>query len=380
MSDEASLDLVVIGSALVEITPAEMGRPLSEVEGMSPLPSGSAANFAIALAELGMKVGFISRVGDDELGEWLVRRLGERGLRTDFMRKVEGQMTPVSFAWMDQEGAKTFYFYRFPDFSDPMATLTEDEVDAAEVTAGRLFDFTEATIRNEPLRSAALRAAALAREAGREVCYAVNYRPASWRGQSEAEIVATQRRACAAADIVVMNEQEARLITGVAGGACPPKPWRRRAPSPRIGIRARGDPPSLKLRRTDGAPRHHPVGRASSPPRPMLDVGSPLEQAAKEIAHLGPRLVIITSGEDGSLLLAEGEMTHVPARQVEVAYDIGAGDAFHAGLLTAHLRGMSPSEAARFASDTAALRISRPASEPGPTFEEVARLQAPTSD
>ena len=54
MSDEASLDLVVIGSALVEITPAEMGRPLSEVEGMSPLPSGSAANFAIALAELGI--------------------------------------------------------------------------------------------------------------------------------------------------------------------------------------------------------------------------------------------------------------------------------------------------------------------------------------
>jgi len=366
MSEEASLDLVVIGSALVEITPAAMGRPLSEVEQMAPLPSGSAANFAIALAELGVKVGFISRVGEDELGEWLVRRLGERGIRTDFMRTVEGQMTPVSFCWMDQEGEKTFYFYRFPGFSDPMATLTEDEVDASEVTAGRLFDFTEATIRNEPLRSAALRATALAREAGREVCYAVNFRPASWRGQSEEEIVGTQRRACAAADIVVMNEQEAGLISRTLDLGLPTA--ERRLPTTDYGQRLAGNSGWRSSRRWSD------VGC------PMSDVGSPLEQAAENIADLGPRLVIITSGEEGALLLAGGKLTQVPARKVEVAYDIGAGDAFHAGLLAAHLRGMSPPEAARFASDTAALRISRQADEPGPTFEEVERLRPPTSD
>ena len=178
MSAEATLDLVVIGSALVEITPAELGRPLAEVEKLVPLPSGSAANFAAVLAGLGVEVGFISRVGADELGRWLITRLAERGIHTDFIRMVEGQMTPVSFCWMDQEGEKTFYFYRFPGFCDPMATLRERDLDPAQVTAGRLFDFTEATIRHEPLRSAALRAAALAaRPAGRSATPSTTARP-----------------------------------------------------------------------------------------------------------------------------------------------------------------------------------------------------------
>ena len=345
MSAEATLDLVVIGSALVEITPAELGRPLAEVEKLVPLPSGSAANFAAVLAGLGVEVGFISRVGADELGRWLITRLAERGIHTDFIRMVEGQMTPVSFCWMDQEGEKTFYFYRFLGCCDPMATLRERDLDPAQVTAGRLFDFTEATIRHEPLRSAALRAAVLAREAGREVCYAVNYRPASWGDQSEGEIVATQHRACAAADLVVMNEQEADLVAQTS---------------------------DLRPQTTDYG--NDERGRLSSVRGPRSEVRSPAELAARRVADLGPRVVIVTSGEEGSLLLAEGELTHVPARKVEVAYDIGAGDAFHAGLLAAHLRGMPPVEAARFASDTAALRISRDASAPGPTFEEVAAL------
>lgn len=316
MAQPPSLDLVVIGSCMVEITPAQMGQSLAEAERLVPLPSGAAANFAGVLASLGMRVGFISRVGDDELGRWLISRLAERGIGTDFIAAVPGQMTPVSFAWMDQNGAKTFYFYRFPGYTDPMGTLTAETLDPAQVIAGRIFDFTEATVRNEPLRSAALHAASLARAAGREVCYAVNYRPAAWRGQSQAEIIAIQRRACAAADIVLLNREEALLIAGTQA----------------------------------------------------------IEAAAAILGELGPRMIVITDGAAGALLWADGELAHIPARQVPVVYDIGAGDTFHAGLLAAHLRGMDPRAAARFASDAAALRISRDAAAPNPSFGEVLQL------
>ncbi len=310
------LDVVVIGSAMVEITPARMGQPLAHVRRMTPLPSGSAANFASVLAALDVRVGLMSRVGDDELGRWLIQSLRERGIAVDLSRPVEGQLTPVSFAWMDQDGEKTFYFYRFPGFSDPMGTLTADEIDPRDVTAGRVLDLTEAAVRNEPLRSAALRAARLAREGGREVCYAPNYRPAAWCGQSEEEIVSVQRAACAAADIVVMNRSEARLIS------------------------AREDP----------------------------------AEALEEIAALGPSIVVITAGDQGATLVAGGTVSDIPARHVEVVYDIGAGDSFHAGLLAAHLAGWPPPRAGRFASDAAALRISRDASAPSPAFDEVAAL------
>jgi fructokinase len=313
VSAAPDFDVLTVGSAMVEITPSEMGRPLSEVETMVPLPSGSAANFAAVLAALGVDVALLARVGDDELGSWLIDRLARRGITTDLILPVGGQRTPVSFAWMDQGGEKTFYFYRFPGFSDPMAELRPEDIGDDEVRRCRLFDVTEATMRNEPLRSAALAGARRARDAGREVCYAVNYRPSAWHGQSEDEIIAVQREACACADIVLMNTEEAAVVTG-----------------------------------TDE-----------------------VEQAASEIAGLGVRIVVITAGEDGATLLADGDLCHLPARNVEIVYDIGAGDTFHAGLLAAHLKGMPPKAAARFASDAAALRISREATRPNPTFHEV---------
>lgn len=313
-SSDIQFDVLAVGSAMVEITPTQMGRSLADVETMIPLPSGSAANFASALASLDVKVALMSRIGADELGRWLIDRLSNRGIATDFIMPVEGQLTPVSFAWMDREGEKTFYFYRFQDCSDPMRTLTPEQIDAAVVSSARLFDFTEAAVRNEPLRSAALRAARLAREAGREVCYAVNYRPSAWLDQTEEQIISAQRQACSTADIVVMNHDEATVITGSAGR----------------------------------------------------------EEGADRIAALGSRIVVVTAGENGATLLAEGDVTHIPAREVDVVYDIGAGDTFHAGLLAAHLAGMPPVEAARFASDAAALRIGRSATAPSPTFDEVA--------
>lgn len=316
MAAAPELDVVVIGSALVEITPAEVGRSLAEVETMVPLPSGAAANFAGVLAGLDLRVALLARVGADELGEWLVRRLAERGIATEFIAPVPDQMTPVSFAWMDQDGAKTFFFYRFPGLCDPMGALTAEQIDPAQVAAGRLFDFTEATIRNEPLRSAALRAAELARAAGREVCYAANYRPDAWRGQSEEQIIEVQRAACARADIVVLNAQEAALVGG------------------------RSDP----------------------------------GEAARAIGALGPDIVLVTSGERGALVWEAGEWSLVPARRVEVVYDIGAGDAFHAGFVAAHLAGMNAVRAARFASDAAAMRITRPPSAPNPSWDEVVAL------
>ncbi|MGD9494972.1 MAG: carbohydrate kinase family protein [Armatimonadota bacterium] len=316
MTDSAALDVVAIGSALVEITPTCMGQSLARVEQMVPLPSGAGTNFAIALADLGTRVALLSRVGDDELGQWLIDRLARRGIDTRFVQPVTGQLTPVSFAWMDQDGAKTFYFYRFPGLCDPMGTITPDAITWEQAAAGRVFDYGEAAIRNEPLRSAALRAARLARQAGREVCYAVNYRPGSWRGQSEEQVVAVQRRACATADIALMNNDEARLVSGADA----------------------------------------------------------LDEAARRIAALGPRVVAITSGDKGALLYAAGKLQQVPARRVKVVYDIGAGDSFHAGFVAAHLAGMPPLKAARFASDAAALRISRAASEPGPTYREVMSL------
>ena len=305
------LEVLALGSALVELTPTALGANLTEVSQYEALPSGATANFCVALAKLGCPVGLATRVGDDELGQWLFDRLTSYGVDMSPARRVPGQLTPVSFCWMDQGGAKTFYFYRFPGHCDPMAEFGREPLTEAELGSARLFDFSEATVRAEPLRSLSLDFARRARALGRQVCYAVNYRANSWHEPRE-QMIAAQREALACADLAVMNREEAALITGRE------------------------------------------------------------ELVADALLELGPKLIAVTAGAEGCWVASEGELHFVPACPVAVRYDIGAGDTFHAGLLAAWLKGLPPVEAARLASCAAALRICRTADLSClPTWEEV---------
>ena len=72
------------------------------------------------LAGLGVRVALL-RGSAPTNWEWLIRRLGERAIITDFIAPVPDQLTPVSFAWMDKDGAKTFFFYRFRGCPTPWA-------------------------------------------------------------------------------------------------------------------------------------------------------------------------------------------------------------------------------------------------------------------
>lgn len=305
-----------MGSVMVEITPVREGQPIRHAGQLLPLPSGAATNFAVAARRLGVRVGLVSRVGDDEWGEWLRAGLEGLGIDTSQLGVTPGELSTASFCWMDRQGAKTFYFYRFPGHCDPLAALRAADVSPEWFEGCRCFDFTEATVRAEPLRSAAFEAARQARERGCLVVYAVNYRAGGWAGREE-EMAPTQRRACALADVVVMNAEEAAMILGVEEPAA----------------------------------------------------------AAAAVGELGPGVVAVTAGDRGSWVWADGQGAFLPAVSVEVKYDIGAGDAFHAGLVAGLLRDLLPTDAARLASATAALKISRPPELVHlPTWAEAARL------
>ncbi len=311
------LDVLALGSALVELTPTELGANLTIADRYEALPSGATANFCVALAKLGIRVGLATRVGDDELGQWLRAKLSGYGVDMSLALSVRDQLTPVSFCWMDQDGAKTFFFYRFPGYSDPIAEFAQQSLTDDDLRRARLLDFSEAVVRAEPLRSVSLEMARRARALGLRVCYALNYRSGAWREPMET-IVNVQRRALALADVAVMNREEAMLVTG-----------------------------------TD-------------------------EVSAGVLLDLGPSVVAVTAGAEGAWIAAPGLWEHVAACPVEVRYDIGAGDTFHAGLVAGLLRGLGPVEAGRCASCTAALRICRTAEMSClPTWEEVLALARP---
>jgi len=313
----AAVDLITVGSLFVEMTPTQSGETLATAHRYTLVAGGAAANMVFALARLGVTVRFITAVGDDAFGDLLVGDLRAGGVDTSHVRRAGGQLSSVSFCAVDQLGGKAFHFYRFPGYCAPMQALTA--ADFAEVADGRLFDFSEGSIREAALRALVFDAAARARAAGVPVLYAMNLRRSAW-GVPDAAIRALQRQAVALADIVVLNEEEALLLAD--------------------------------------------------------DARDPL----RRVQELGPRAVVMTRGGEGAMCARIGEIElSVPPYRVPVIYDVGAGDTFHAGLVAALLHGdvttLDPEgwgDALRFGAAAAAMRISTSADPRDlPTAEQV---------
>ncbi|MCK2212545.1 carbohydrate kinase family protein [Actinomadura sp. ATCC 31491] len=77
-------------------------------------------------------------------------------------------------------------------------------------------------------------------------------------------------------------------------------------------------------------------------------------EAARELLADGPRGVLVTLGEEGSLVVTAGGAERVPAMKTEVADTTGCGDAYCAGFLTGLLHGEDVLTAARWGTAAAA--------------------------
>lgn len=98
-----------------------------------------------------------------------------------------------------------------------------------------------------------------------------------------------------------------------------------------------------------------------------LPVTGPAEAraAAARLRDLGAGAVLVTLGANGAFLSAPGSERHLPALAAgPVVETTGAGDAFAGGLAAALALGASLAEAARFATATAAISVTRPGTAP----------------
>ena len=121
----------------------------------------------------------------------------------------------------------------------------------------------------------------------------------------------------------------------------------------------------------------------------LTDVLKPCKAAAREltgetdyekIAHrllsLGPELVAITMGGEGSLIASADKITHVPAFKIKVVDSTGAGDAFMGGLSYGLLQGWDHERVGVFANACAALCCTQVGARAMSNLEQVNELIA----
>jgi sulfofructose kinase len=120
---------------------------------------GMAANFAVALARLGGKVGLIAALGDDPVGQQIQDRLRREGVDTSRFRIRHNTGSTYTTMYIDPQATRTGVLYHL----DTILSLRPDEMDGHYLSHANIF-FTDQTPPD-----AAIAGARMARQQGKTV-------------------------------------------------------------------------------------------------------------------------------------------------------------------------------------------------------------------
>ncbi|SCG51066.1 ribokinase [Micromonospora echinaurantiaca] len=217
----AGLDVLVVGQVardlvllVDEVPPAGSTAP---VRRRRELLGGKGANQAVALAQLGARVGLLGVVGDDEVGERLLARARADGVDVGPVVRRSGTPTGLIVDLVDR-AARWRYL---EDLPEPTLLAPEDVAGAADALRGARAVLVQ--LQQPP--AAALAAARTARSAGRLVVL---------DGAPEDRAAADELLALA--DVLRADAREVGLLTGdeptdADGGLAAGRKLLRRGPS-----------------------------------------------------------------------------------------------------------------------------------------------------
>jgi len=202
-------DITALGELLIDFTPSgsqESGRILFEQN-----PGGAPANVLAALSNLQKKTAFIGKVGKDQFGFFLKNILDEINVDTSGLVFSESAKTTLAFVHLDDEGDRTFSFYRNPGAD---TTLTIEDVDFGLIKNSKIFHFGSLSMTQNPAAETTLAAVAFAKENGVLISFDPNLRESLWDSLDRAKEM--MFKGLEFADVVKISEEELTFLTGVS--------------------------------------------------------------------------------------------------------------------------------------------------------------------
>ncbi|MFT0533032.1 bifunctional 5-dehydro-2-deoxygluconokinase/5-dehydro-2-deoxyphosphogluconate aldolase [Castellaniella hirudinis] len=326
--DDRPYDLACLGRLAVDLYAQQFGARLEDVASFAKYLGGSSANIAFGAARLGLRTAMISRVGDEQMGRFLLETLQREGCDVSQVQVDPHRLTALALLGLKDRDTFPLIFYR--ENCADMA-LDAAQIDARFIAQCRALLVTGTHLSTPGVRAASVAALDYAQAHGVLRVLDIDYRPVLWgltpRGDGENRFVANAdvtrqlQGLLPRFDLLIGTEEEFLIAGGVPGDLL-------------ASLRA--------VRAITGAGL---------------------------VVKLGPRGCCYIDGEVPGRL---DEAMTVPGEAVEVLNVLGAGDAFAAGLLSGLLRHQDFSQAARIANACGAIVVSRHACAPAmPTQAEL---------
>jgi sugar/nucleoside kinase (ribokinase family) len=173
--------------------------------------AGAESNFAIALARLGVPVAWVSRVGDDPLGEIVRSTIEGEGVDVSLVRR-DPAPTGVFFKWREDGRSFPLYYRR----GSAAAQLGPGDVPDAALDGVELVHLTGITAAlGEGPRALVVDVARRAKSRGAIVTFDPNFRPALWPDAAAA--ADAQADVLPFVDWYVCGLEEGRALFGIEG-------------------------------------------------------------------------------------------------------------------------------------------------------------------
>ncbi len=308
-----ALDVITIGEAMAMFVATEPGE-LAEADAFIKRIAGAELNVATGLARLGLNVSWVSRVGSDSFGRFVLSSLKKENINSESVT-VDARY-PTAFQLKSRAENGTDPIVEYFRKGSAASHLSCDDFDAATFTRARHLHLSGvAAALSASAYDLLDHAASTMKAQGKTISFDPNLRPVLWK--SEAEMVEKLNRLAFQADWVLPGLKEAAILTG------------------------------------------------QSTPEAMADF----------YLERGVKAVVIKTGADGAWFkTAAGEQGAVAAVRVDNVVDtVGAGDGFAVGVISALLEGKTFPQAVARGNKIGSLAIQVPGDSEGlPTRAQLA--------
>lgn len=308
-------DLACLGRLAVDLYCEQFGAPLEDARSMAMYLGGSSANVAFGVARLGLRSAMISRVGDEQMGRFLLGALAREGCDVSQVQVDPRRLSALVLLGLKDRDTFPLLFVR-----ENCADMALDAAAVSEefIAQCRALAITGTHLSTETTRAASATALRHAGAHGVVRILDIDYRPVLWgltrpgagenRYVADAGVSARLQDMLGSFELIVGTEEEFMIAGGVAGD---------------------------------------------------------LLGSLRRVREITPAVLVLKRGALGCCVIEgalPGDLDALPlhaGERVRVRNVLGAGDAFLAGLLGSLLRGQDWAQAARVANACGAIVVSR---------------------
>ncbi|MDQ0160465.1 sugar kinase [Alkalibacillus salilacus] len=302
-------DVITLGEAMIAFNPERTG-PMKFVNSFERNIGGAELNVMIGCARLGLDTGYISRLGHDEFGKYILNFARGEGIDVSETELVDGYPTSLNFKEISEDGSVRTFYYRN---QSPTLSMTQSDLNEEYIKQAKILHITgifpAIHDQNLEITREAIR---LAKKHDVKVAFDPNIRLKLWTKQQASDII---KSILPDVDLLLAGDEEMEIVLG------------------------------------------------ERDPKKVLELCEPY----------GIDYIVLKKGADGSVGYANGEYVEAdPVKPSKVVDTVGAGDGFDAGFLYSYLHGWSLEKSLDFANTIGSMVVSVKGDNEGlPELEDV---------